>query len=219
MRIDAAITGVFGALPVNPSSPMTPTSGQPDGVGGTSAVARVSGPGELMSRLADLQKSEPARFKPAVAQMASDLRERANLLGGARAEELSSLAERLAQVAESGDLSALRPTSASYRGDVATAAARSNRLSDAPPGGGRDAGRTSDRPGAADGQGIGGPTGGAMTPSGVQSAPGSATNYDPADDNADGTVNLAEQRNFDLRREAELTAASMANGRMQTPMG
>ena len=70
-------------------------------------VAELSQLGALLSRLTDLQRTDPAHAQRALLAMASDLAGRATLSGGDA--QLRALADAFARAAETGDLSGVRP--------------------------------------------------------------------------------------------------------------
>ena len=70
-------------------------------------VAELSQLGALLSRLTDLQRTEPEQAHRALLAMASDLAGRAALSGGDA--QLRALADAFTRAAETGDLSGVRP--------------------------------------------------------------------------------------------------------------
>ncbi|HVW29645.1 MAG TPA: hypothetical protein VHC69_29985 [Polyangiaceae bacterium] len=83
-----------------------------DGVGAP-ATTSISGPGRMFHELSQLSKSDPSKFKQVVGDMASQLRADAKNASGDEATRLNSIADRLDKVAQSGNLSDLRPQNAS----------------------------------------------------------------------------------------------------------
>lgn len=78
--------------------------------GDTSHVSKM---GQLMKQLQDLEKSDPAKAKQALTQIASKLNDAAasatGPLGGDDAQHLKDLAAKFSDAAQSGDLSKLEP--------------------------------------------------------------------------------------------------------------
>jgi hypothetical protein len=72
------------------------------------ASATISRGGELMSKLKQLQSTDPAQFKSVMADLSQKLKSAASQSGDAK---LGQLADRFAQAAQSGDLSSLQPKS------------------------------------------------------------------------------------------------------------
>ena len=70
-------------------------------------VAELSQLGALLSRLTDLQRTDPEQAQRALLAMASELSGRAALAGGDA--QLRSLADAFARAAQTGDLSEVRP--------------------------------------------------------------------------------------------------------------
>jgi hypothetical protein len=64
--------------------------------------------GELMSQLQDLESSDPAKAKQVLSSISTALSDKAKA-GDAPDSHLQDLADRFAQAAQTGDLSALRP--------------------------------------------------------------------------------------------------------------
>lgn len=77
--------------------------------GGGAAQVQLSKPGELLKKLSDLQQSDPAKFKEVVQQISDAFASAAKDATGDDATALSDLADKFAQAAQSGDMSALRP--------------------------------------------------------------------------------------------------------------
>jgi len=85
-----------------------PTPPAPRGAEATST--RVSGPGQLMSKLSQLRDSDPGRFSQAVSGMAADLRDVAARDSGMGATMLTALASRLEGIASGSPLEQPEPT-------------------------------------------------------------------------------------------------------------
>lgn len=71
---------------------------------------KMSGPGALMGKLQELEDTDPAAFREQANAMAEKLRAGARGLEGKEAEMVQQLADKLSEAAESGDLSALKPS-------------------------------------------------------------------------------------------------------------
>ncbi|WP_026368138.1 hypothetical protein [Aminiphilus circumscriptus] len=69
----------------------------------------LSGPGELLSKLRQLQEEDPEQFKIVAKELAEQLQTMADEMGGTEGEMLSSFASDLLTASETGDLSAMRP--------------------------------------------------------------------------------------------------------------
>jgi hypothetical protein len=80
-------------------------------VGGDSSG--VSKRAQMLQQLKDLSQSDPAKFKQVVGDMAKELRADAQKESGAAATALGKIADKLDQVAASGDVSQLAPPAAS----------------------------------------------------------------------------------------------------------
>lgn len=63
-----------------------------------------------MQQLSDLQKSDPEKFKQVVDQISQKFSDLASSKSGGEAEGLSRLADAFKKVADTGDLSSLRPS-------------------------------------------------------------------------------------------------------------
>jgi hypothetical protein len=67
----------------------------------------VSGPGQLISKLMQLKQEDPDRFKDVVSGLATSLKDTAELLDGRAARRLDSLANKLDNIAQGGDVGQL----------------------------------------------------------------------------------------------------------------
>ena len=63
-----------------------------------------------MKKLSDLQQSDPTKFKEVVQQISSSFASAAQNATGEDATRLNNLADKFGQAAQSGDMSALRPS-------------------------------------------------------------------------------------------------------------
>ena len=84
------------------------TEEQTQGLQGTDEL-KLSGPGELISKLQQLQEKDPEKFQEVVEELAEQVQTKADEASGESKERLTHLAEMLGQVAQTGDLSALQP--------------------------------------------------------------------------------------------------------------
>lgn len=71
----------------------------------------ISKPGELYSKLQALQKSDPAKFKEVVSDIAQKLKTASESQTGNEAKMTSDLAAKFQSVADGGDISQLKPPS------------------------------------------------------------------------------------------------------------
>jgi hypothetical protein len=89
------------------------SSGGATGAAGTSgagqSTASISGPGQLLSNLQQLQAQNPASFQAVVTQIAGQLQAAAQQTQGPQSKFLSDLAARFQNVANGGPLSQLQP--------------------------------------------------------------------------------------------------------------
>jgi hypothetical protein len=76
----------------------------------------ISKPGELMSKLQQLQQQDPAKLKEVAGELSQSLKTAAQSATGADAQKLNKLADGLANVASTGDLSSLQPQRAAGAG-------------------------------------------------------------------------------------------------------
>jgi hypothetical protein len=117
--VSTAVTGLSNALSFSPLSVAQLTSITTGALqsytGGSSAAvsgdsASISGPGKLLSEPQQLQQKDPTKFQEVVSQIATQLQSAAQQAGqGPQADFLSSLAQKLQNVASTGDLSQLQP--------------------------------------------------------------------------------------------------------------
>lgn len=88
----------------------TVTNGQEDTV-------EISPFAELLNELKELKEKDPEAFRETVAELAKDVREKASTATGMEEKMLNNLADDLGTVAETGDLSALKPKPPEENGD------------------------------------------------------------------------------------------------------
>jgi hypothetical protein len=148
---------------------------------------------DAAKKLADLEKlktSDPSKFQETMKQMSSDLRSKAEQIGGRAGSALSAMADKIESAAKTGDLSGLKPPSGAATYGKA-----------GPLGGARPAGPP---PGGQAGGGGGGS-------GSVKSA--SSGSSDPADTNSDGKVSSAERFAYDAAHpKAEADGKVEASG-------
>jgi len=85
------------------------------GEGGiTQSSAKISGPGQLLSNLQQLQTQNPAQFTQVVSQIAAQLSAAAQQAQGPQANFLSNLASKFKSVANGGSLAQLEARQQSY---------------------------------------------------------------------------------------------------------
>ncbi|HEY3256415.1 MAG TPA: hypothetical protein VGJ91_20790 [Polyangiaceae bacterium] len=141
---------------------------------GPAAVSAISPQAELFAKLSELKDSDPEQFQATLSKMSDELRSAAKEQGGAAAQHLNGLADKVAEAAKTGDLSLLQPD-ASKAGGKAMAGRPAG---GPPPGGGR-------------------PPSGAGAGASKKSSPSEGSS-DPADTNGDGTVSAAEEAIYAL---------------------
>lgn len=105
------IGGFLGtrALTAQPTEVERAAPALPDESDSPASNTRISSPGRLFSRLAQLSHDEPERFKEVAQQIADDLRASAAQSSGREAAFDNRLAERFEKAAETGDMSSLFP--------------------------------------------------------------------------------------------------------------
>ena len=81
-----------------------------EGGGGVAPTsASISGPGQLLSNLQQLQAQDPTKFQQVVSQIATQLQSAAQQAQGPQSTFLSNLASQFQNVANGGSLSQLQP--------------------------------------------------------------------------------------------------------------
>jgi len=78
--------------------------------GGSLSSANISGPGQLLAALQQLQAQDPTKFTQVVGQIASQLQTAAQQAQGGQASFLSGLAQQFQSVANGGSLALLQPS-------------------------------------------------------------------------------------------------------------
>jgi hypothetical protein len=169
-----------------------PDGPPPDGVG-PAATSKISGRASFLSELSALKDSDPAAFKAKLTEMSSQAREAAKGATGEQQTRLTQMADKLAEVAESGDLSALQPPSGgrAHGGTHPAEGAKGP-----PPGGGGGGGHG------------GGGGGGAKSASSTSSTSSNDSKYAAADANKDGVVSEQEQATYNAKHPEKAQAAA-----------
>lgn len=168
-----------------------------DGIG-PAATASISDRGTFLAELSQLKRSDPEAFTAKLTEMSEQARTAAKGATGDDAKALNRTADNLAEVAKSGDLSALEPPASGARPTSGGAGGARG----TPPGGGGGP------PGAG---------GGGAPPSAGASASSSAddSKYEAADTNKDGTVSSQEQIAYEAKhpeKAVQGTTAKIAAG-------
>jgi hypothetical protein len=102
-----------------PSTTAAPTSGTSSSTSlltSAASSASVSGSASLLSQLQQLSFSNPAAFKTATADIATQLQAEAQQTSGSQGQALSSLAAKFQQASQTGDLSSLQSSHAHHGG-------------------------------------------------------------------------------------------------------
>jgi hypothetical protein len=97
--------------PITPSAidPYDPTTAPPKSpTPSPGDSVSFSGPGRFLSDLQNLEQTDPARAKQILADLAGRLRTAA-AKGGADSSQMTAMADKLQQAADTGDLSGLQP--------------------------------------------------------------------------------------------------------------
>jgi hypothetical protein len=104
-------TAVGSPIPLSSTSPARPGRvGEEASPATTDATSTLlSGPAQLMSKLAQLSDSDPEQFTQVVSGLASQLRDEAKLDSGVSGKMLTELASKLEDVAHGGDISKIEP--------------------------------------------------------------------------------------------------------------
>jgi hypothetical protein len=103
----SSVTPVTAGSSVSEAAPAAPV--QPAASATDDPQARFSGPAQFLGRLQELMKSDPAQAKQVLGNIAGKLRDQAKQ-AGADGGKLTGLADRFQRAADTGDLSAIRPT-------------------------------------------------------------------------------------------------------------
>ena len=94
---------------INALTDLSNTTGGQGSGGTTQSSATISGPGQLLSDLQQLQTQDPTQFTQLVSQIASQLQTAAQQTQGQQSDFLSNLASKFQSVANGGSLSQLQP--------------------------------------------------------------------------------------------------------------
>ncbi len=106
------LTSVNKACSTQSSSNSSIPPASADATQGASSTVSLSKPAERMQKLAELQKSDPSKFKDLMNQISDQLSTAAKAQTGAAADKLNELASRFQSAGQSGDLSSLQPQGA-----------------------------------------------------------------------------------------------------------
>jgi hypothetical protein len=102
----ADLQGINGSTSLTQATNSTSVN-DPDG---GSDSQRISGAGQLFSKLQQLQQQDPTKFKQVLTQIASELQTAAQQQGqGNQAQFLTQLANKFQTAAQTGDLTPLQP--------------------------------------------------------------------------------------------------------------
>jgi hypothetical protein len=105
-------SSAYFAQPTQNVNGLTAASSLTGGEGGggvAKSSATISGPGQLLSNLQQLQAQNPTNFQQVVSQIASQLQAAAQQAQGPQSDFLSNLAAKFQSVAGGGSLSQLQP--------------------------------------------------------------------------------------------------------------
>src|SRR6478752_10893655 len=110
----SALNGLTQALQAAAAAKTTATDSTTSvangAVSGNQGAARVSGPGQLLAKLKQLQQSDPTKFKQAMSTLSDTLSEEAKSTTDSRGQKmLTDLAAKFKTAGETGDLSSLTP--------------------------------------------------------------------------------------------------------------
>ena len=115
MSISSISYGSTSALDGCETSPPASSNSATDSGDVTAAAgdtSQLSGPAQLLSQLQALEKSDPAKAKEAMTQLADQIRSQAQQVGGAQAQHMNQFADALDKAADTGDLSGLQQQAA-----------------------------------------------------------------------------------------------------------
>jgi hypothetical protein len=100
---------LLGVQSVSNTTAQDSTQSILDSFSSAGATFEKSKPGEVLNKLAQLQESDPEKFKQVTAEIAEKLKAAAKEMTGTEAERISDLADKFQQASETGDLSVLQP--------------------------------------------------------------------------------------------------------------
>lgn len=92
------------------------TTSSPQGSSNALGSAAISSFAQFLSKLQNLAKTDPTKEKSVLGDIANKLQTQAQATGGDAGQRLSQMAERFAQAAQTGDLSALQSKASSATG-------------------------------------------------------------------------------------------------------
>ncbi len=110
------ITSVSNTTPTSSIAQIGPPPQQPapDDTAITTGedTTQLSGPAQFFNKLQSLEQTDPNKAKQALSDIASKLSDQATKVGGERGKQLSTLADKFSQAAQTGDISGLQPSGA-----------------------------------------------------------------------------------------------------------
>jgi hypothetical protein len=107
---------------VNGSTVLSSLTGSQQGAGVRQSSATISGPGQLLSDLQQLQAQDPTKFTQVVSDITSQLQAASQQAQGPQSNFLSNLSARFQSVASGGSLAQLQPHQHSHHHSHAQAA-------------------------------------------------------------------------------------------------
>lgn len=109
MNVSAVSLDAVGAVASRTTSTTRSSAGSSGA--GPAAVTTISREGDMLSRLSDLETSDPQTFQATMKDMSDHLRAAAKEKGGEEGAKLEAMADKLDKAAKTGDLSELAPPS------------------------------------------------------------------------------------------------------------
>lgn len=100
---DLLVSGVTTSRPTTSASVAHPRSQ-------SSRPPGISSDAEMLTKLVELRTSQPSRFRDVSREITSRLQAKADDQGGDVGKQLDQLADKFAEAARTGDMSALRPS-------------------------------------------------------------------------------------------------------------
>ena len=178
----SALNGLTQALQAAAAAKTTATDSTTSvangAVSGNQGAARVSGPGQLLAKLKQLQQSDPTKFKQVMSTLSDTLSEEAKSTTDSRGQKmLTDLAAKFKTAGETGDLSSLTPPQRGAEGGKGAGGARAG--------------------------GQAKKSGSESASSSSTSSSSSTEETDPADTNEDGTVSASEALAYAASKAAD----------------
>jgi hypothetical protein len=106
----------------------TKSSEPSSGNGDQTSMSKI---GQVMAKLSDLEKTDPAKAKQVLQTIASKLTDAANSATGDEADHLKDLAAKFTKAADTGDLSGIQPPKGGHHGPPPAKPASSDASADA----------------------------------------------------------------------------------------